>query len=115
MTQNERALEWFNNLPIRTDNYDHTAHIKTIRHALQQNEKLDAAERQFQSALAHERSLTEFWSKRTDEEIAKNEKLVYALQIAKRDIGNWVTHEEARDSAIACIDKHLAEYEKEIV
>ena len=76
-TQNERALEWFNNLPIRTDNYDHTAHIKTIRNALQQNENL-----------------------------------VYALQIAKRDIGNWVTHEEARDEAIAFIDKHLAEYEK---
>ena len=47
--------------------------------------------------------------------LQQNENLVYALQIAKRDIGNWVTHEEARDSAIACIDKHLAEYEKEIV
>ncbi len=33
--------------------------------------------------------------------------LKYALQIARRDIGNWITQEDARDDAIAHIDKYL--------
>lgn len=41
--------------------------------------------------------------------------LVEALRIAKRDISNWVTHEEARDAAVQYIDKALAAHKnKEI-
>jgi len=69
-------------------------------------------ERQFKSALAHERSLTVFWSGRVDEEIEKVDGLVKALESLIADCGGYEAWQRpclAYDNAV----KALAAYRDE--
>lgn len=76
--------------------------------------KLDDQERQSKSALAHERSLTNFWSKRVDEEIKNGNQLAKALEGLIKDLD-----ERAEDGVVAVgssvyfnAKQALAEYNK---
>ena len=52
---------------------------ETVIYALEALQDASEQRRQFDSALAHERSLTAFWSKRVDEELKKLEVVVDCL------------------------------------
>lgn len=52
-------------------------HIETVRTALQNSAE---QQRRFEAALAHERGLTDFWFKRTGEEIAKVDALLEKIK-----------------------------------
>ena len=87
--------------------------VKAVRQCLISAQKPcgECAEqkRQFNAALVHERSLTEFWSKRVDDEIEKGDGLVKALEGIKDEWG-----EEYGLAGIAMmVDDALAAYQGE--